>query len=150
MSNNGITLSERWLEIERGFAIAQEKIEAAVLTGECRDRRFTPHLLHLLEDKEDEVRYYALQSLVLDLQVTDDLMQERCWELLREDPDADVRRMAAACLGKIILVRKSLHAFMRLVDELRSSSQPRAAKGAIYAALFQAAGRPPLEWPGLV
>ncbi|MFY9824614.1 MAG: hypothetical protein WAM82_24770 [Thermoanaerobaculia bacterium] len=71
-------------------------------------------------------------------------MRERCWQLLREDPDEDVRAMAAACLGSQYFGTKSRQVFRRLVQELKQPEQPLET---IYRALFKLAGAPPSQWP---
>lgn len=141
------SLGERWRRVDLGVADEQERIDAAWKAGESKDASFTLRLIRLLEDESSQVRYYALQSLVLGLQQVGVEVQDLCWRLLREDPDSEVRGMAAACLGKIFLGSMSLTVFKRLVAELRSANQPGGAKSSIYEALFQVAGRPPLEWP---
>ena len=139
-----------WDKIERNSASRDERIDAAILAGKLADSSPAPKLLRLLEDEDGEVRYYALTSLVLDLQQTDDLMKQRSWALLREDPDEYVRGMAAACLGKILFNLRSRSVFSDLLAELRGAQQPSLARGSVYRALFEVAGRPPLEWPGVL
>lgn len=138
-----------WERIHRGQAEEQEKIDTAVLTGTSGEARFVPHLRALLDDDSSLVRYYALQSLVLDLQQKNAEMAERCWNLLGGDPDESVRGMAAACIGSMHFGRRSIAVFRRLVAELKNPSQPPLAKSGIYNSLFELAGRPPSEWPGL-
>ena len=148
MSTND--LERLWNKIESYLAVVQERIDAAALSGESKDLRYVPKLLYLMDDEDSQVRYFALQSLVLDLQQTDSSMQDLCWSLLRFDSDEDVRRMAAACLGKIFFGTRSNQIFRRLLAELEDPGQPPAVKGAVHRALFQIAGRPPLEWPSLL
>lgn len=142
-------LSELWRRIGLGIAEEQEKIEVASLSGKSKDSRYIPRLLQLLTDKDEQVRYYALQSLVFDLQQTDKVMEDHCWRLLREDPDEDVRAMAAAGLGKIYFASLLPEAFRQLLAELKNPYQSVSVKGSIYGTLFKVAARPPSEWPGL-
>jgi hypothetical protein len=144
------TLEEQWRKIALGLASDQEKIDAAVLTGQRGDRKYVPRLLLLLGDPDGEVRYYALQTLVIDLKQFDKAVEERSWKALCEDQDEDVRSMAATCLGKIYFNSRSRSVFIRLLDQLKAPGQPDSAKGLIYSALFKVAGRPPSEWPGLL
>jgi hypothetical protein len=143
------SLEELWRRIDLGTAEEQEKIDGAVLAGESHDSAFVPRLLSLLTDQSGQARYYALQSLVLDLKQKDDEVRDLCWNLLGKDSDEDVRAMAATCLGSIYLGTRSANAFHQLVRELKDPHQPSSVKGSLYTALFKVAGRPPLEWPGL-
>lgn len=141
-------LNELWKKVTLGVAREQERIDAAFLSGENKDNGSIPRLLRLLGDDAALVRYYALQSLILDLEQKDDVMRERCWKILREDPDEFVRMMAGTCLGNIYFAVKSRRVFAMFVRELKNPKQPWGAKDLIYSALFKLAGRPPLEWPG--
>lgn len=144
-----ISLDDLWQQIDKGLAGEQEKVDAAVLSGKSKDHRYVSHLQSLLNDEDGQVRYYALQGLVLGLQQKGDAMGERCWELLRQDPDEDVRGMAAACLGSIYFGTRSYRVFQNLLKELGHPEQSLRAKGTIYDVLFKIAGRPPAEWPSL-
>ncbi len=57
--------------------------------------------------------------------------------------------MAATCLGSMYFGTSSHAAFSQLLYELKSPEQPTGAKSMLYSALFNVAGRPPREWPGL-
>ena len=140
-------LLDLWRRVTLGLADAQEKIEASWLAGESRETKYIEPLVKLLNDDEEQVRYFALQALVLDLQQIDKRAADLCWRLLNEDPDIDVRSMAATCLGKILFNSWSLENFHKLVDQLKGPGQTPHVKGAIYDALFKVAGRPPSEWP---
>lgn len=149
MSSTEPSLDDIWRKIDLGTADDDLKIAAATLVGKNKFHSFVPRLLRLLEDDEGQVRYYALQSLVLDLQQNSGRIQELCWDLLRHDPDDDVRSLAATCIGKIWFNTGSRQIFRQLLAELKNPDQPALAKSLIYSALFKIAGRPPLEWPGL-
>lgn len=149
MSELGVSLTELWRKIDLGIANEQDKIDVACSAGQAGDVVAIPRLMRLLSDDSAQVRYYALQALVLDLQKTDAEIERHCWRMLREDLDADVRGMAAACLGKIHFANSSYSAFQRLVAELKDPAQPPRAKSSIYGALYKVAGRPPSDWPGL-
>jgi HEAT repeat protein len=149
-SNSDKSLDALWRRIEAKEANEQERIDAAMESGRSRDSKRVPLLLGLLHDDEGQVRYYALQALVLDLQEVGEAMAEKCWQLLTADEDDDVRSMAATCLGKIHFATDRLEVARRLQIELKSPDQSDYVKGAIYATLFQVAGRPPSEWSGLV
>jgi HEAT repeat protein len=149
MSRSGLESAELWQKVERGTADAHEKAEAAWIAGEEKDRGRIPQLFKLIGDEDSEVRYYALQSLVLDLQQTDSELENVCWKLLSEDPDDSVRSMAATCLGKVHFASLHREAFRRMLSELKDPKQPGRAKAAMYSALFKIAARQPHEWPGL-
>lgn len=149
LSRSGLSSAELWARVEEGVADGHEKAEAAWLAGEEKSRTRVAQLLELVRDDDREVRYYALQSLVLDLQQTHSEIEQACWDLLKDDPDEYVRSMAATCLGKIHFASLRSEALGRLVTELKNPTQPSLAKAAIYSALFKIAARQPHEWPGL-
>jgi hypothetical protein len=148
MKRKDLSVNDLWQMIDQGLAGDQEKVDAAALAGKSRDPRHAPRLHRLLDDEDEQVRYYALSSLVLNLQQKDAAMEKRCWKLLQQDPDEDVRGMAAACLGSIYFGTLSARIFRQFLEELKSPEQPLRVKDTIYSTLFQIAGRPPLEWPG--
>lgn len=149
MSASGQSLAQRWRSVALGKAGSQEKIDLAWESGESKASEFAPQLRHLLRDHNEEVRYYALQALVLELREHDPEIQEVCWRLLEEDGDDDVRSMAARCLGRILSGSGDRETFSRLVQILKDQSQPSRVQRSAYEALFDLAGRPPREWPSL-
>jgi HEAT repeat protein len=142
-------LEGMWEQVALGGASDQQKIHAAWETGLARANRYRRAVENLLDDPEDQVRYYALQCLALDLGQAAD-MQARCWQFLRLDPDEDVRAMAATCLGSIFQGSRSAEAFSSLEAELRNPAQSSYVKAAIFRTLFGIVGRPPAEWPGVL
>lgn len=150
MNDSENDLDLLWRKVHQGIATKQDCVDAAALAGRSGDPAFVPYLQKLIKDADAQVRYYALQSLVIDLQQRDPQMQEHCMYLLRKDPDEQVRSMAATCLGKIFFGTLHSRIFRQLLAELKSPDQPQLAKHSLYVALFQVAGRPPLEWPGLL
>jgi HEAT repeat protein len=150
MTANENELGSMWEQVALGGVSDQEKIHAAWETGLARANRYRRDVENLLDDPEDQVRYYALQCLVLDLGQEDDDMQARCWQFLRLDPDEDVRAMAATCLGSIFQGSRSAEAFNSLEAELRNPAQSSYVKAAIFRTLFGIVGRPPAEWPGVL
>lgn len=138
-----------WRRTKEGIATERERTEAAFLAGELRDVAATPQLVALLDDDAAQVRYYALQALVLDLHVRDTTMAESCWRLLTNDPDDDVRSMATTCIGNIYFGSRRKVVFQRVVELLKSDTLSDFVKGGLYSALFKLAGLPPREWPGL-
>ena len=141
-------LAARWREVALGRASEQQKIETASRTGKSKATAFIPQLRELLRDEDPEVRYYALQALVLDLKQKDSEMAGVCWRFLEEDPEKDVRSMAAACLGSIYFGSGDRRVFERLVRVMKDPRQPDYAQRGAYSALFSVAGRHPNEWPG--
>jgi HEAT repeat protein len=138
---------KRWLRIEQGLAEEQERIDAAADAGSEERWQDRDRLRHLLADPAEMVRYFALQSLAIDLGDLEPDVEEACWRLLDHDPSGDVRSMAATCLGKFLYRRPSLASFRRLVRALKDRDYDSRARGGIYDALFCAARRPPAEWP---
>jgi hypothetical protein len=140
-------LTGLWRKNELGEATAQEKIDAACLAGELHDVDSIPRICSLLQDEEALVRYFAIQTLVLDLKEKSDSMAERCWQLLRNDPDEDVRGMAATCLGSIHFGTNSRTVFDQFHQLLKNPDECAFVKRAVYRELFSLVGRHPLEWP---
>jgi len=133
-------------KVERGNATDQEKIDFAVLSGR-RAETSSRHLLHMLSnDQSEDVRYYALRSLVLDSIDRTSNADTRCWELFENDPAARVRALAAACLGSLHFASKDRTIFARLKKRIGTTDDKQEAEAALEA-LFGVAGRPPTEWP---
>lgn len=145
-------VSQRWLRdliarVNSGSASDQEKVNAAAFIGKHRAHEGATLLWRLVEDPDEQVRYFALQSLVLDLGQKGARETALCWRLLEEDSARDVRGMAAACLGGIFHGSRSRMVFERLVKILKDEATPPRVAGSIYEALFRVAGRPVTEWP---
>lgn len=140
-------LAAHWRRVQLGQASEQERIDAAFLTADQQARAFVPELKALLADESENVRYFALQALVLELKERTSEVAETCWCLLEADPDEDVRHMAAAGLGSIYFGQKRRDVFQRFAGQLRDEMQTGHVKGAIYNALHELAGLPPSEWP---
>ncbi|HEX4955563.1 MAG TPA: HEAT repeat domain-containing protein [Thermoanaerobaculia bacterium] len=145
-------LEQLWKRIEAARATDQERVEAAVLAGKLGDQLSIPRLKRLLDDPYEEVRYFALQSLVFDLKQKDTEVAERCWEMLIADPDIDqlVPHMAASCLGSIYFGQRRKDVFKRMLGLLHDSELSAFVKGGVYTSVHQLAGLPPREWPGLM
>lgn len=150
MVDNENDLRRTWEQVALGDASDQQKIDAAWETGRVRANLYRKAVEKLLDDPEEQVRCYALQCLVLDLGQADDTMKARCWRFLRLDPDEDVRAMAASCLGSLFQGSRSVEAFNSLEAELHGQAQSSYVKGAIFRSLFAIAGRPAVEWPGVL
>lgn len=142
-------LEELWKLLDAGRSTPQDRIDAVCLAGTLRDSSAIPRVWRLTRDEDEEVRYYALQTLVLDLKVKTSEAADLCWRLLEKDPDEDVQSMAAACLGSIFFGTDRVDVFQRLRRHLAGEAMPLLVKGTIYSALFKLAGRPPSEWPSL-
>lgn len=141
-------LESLWDGLTNVSASTQAKIDLAVRTGESRISTFRPQLRGLLTDRDPQVRYYALQALVIDLHDHDPEVIQACWSFLACDPDEDVRSMAATCLGSIHFASGDRQTFDRLVEVLEQTRQSPNVRLSTYVALFQVAGRKPEEWPG--
>lgn len=150
MAANSKDLERLWEQIALGTASEQQKIDAAWETGRAHANHYRRAVEKLLDDPEGQVRYYALQCLVLDLGQADDEIHTRCWRFLRMDPDEDVRAMASTCLGSLFQGSRSAEAFNSLEAELHSPAQSTYVKGAIFRTLFGIVGRPATEWPGVL
>lgn len=123
-------------------------IDAVCLAGKSGDRSSIPHVTSLLDREYGQVRYYALCSLVLDLDQKHEQIALRCSAMMRRDGDDNVRSMAAACLGSIYSGSKRRDVFLLLKSVLASEEEPLVKRSA-YDALFNVLGHPPIEWPSL-
>lgn len=148
MDSTESDLATAWRAVSLGQASEQQRIELAIRTGRSKASAFVPQLRKLLRDEDPEVRFYALQALVLNLKQKDSQMAEVCWRFLEEDPDEDVRSMAIDCLGSIHFGSGDRRAFERLVRVMKDPTQSEYVQQSAYSALFKLAGRPPTEWPG--
>lgn len=138
-----------WNRIAQGSASPQERLDAACMAGKLGERSLLPGVKSLLEDEDGQVRYYALQAVVIDLGEKTPEMAETSWRMLETDPDEDVQRMAVSCLSTIFFGRRKKEVFQRAVDYLRGKGLSGYVKGGLYGLLHKLAGLPPREWPGL-
>lgn len=136
--------------IDSGIASEQHRFEAASLAGEIGDPKYVGRLLLLLNDESDDVRAEALGSLVLRIGVSTAEVKGHCWRLLTTDPSDDARVRAATCLGKLLRSERDAAGFRRFVSCLKDEQQTFYVRQAIHRALFDASGRPPIEWPGVL
>jgi hypothetical protein len=140
-------LKSLWQKVSSGTASSDEKIDAACLAAELGDTESVPKIVALLDDSDEDVRYFSLQSLVLDLKEKTENMASLCFRLLREDSGEHVRSMAAACLGSIYFNTKDRRVFSQLRGIVADSREPDFVRGGAYRALFSITGKPPSEWP---
>lgn len=131
-----------------GQATSQDKVDFAALSGRLQSGEHIPLLWKLLQDEDSEVRYYSLQSLVLDLHQRDDAMLDRCWQILEGDDDEDVQRMAAVGIGSILYGSNDLGAFDRLKRMMQAVKSKWLQEG-LYTTMLKLAGAPPSEWANL-
>ncbi len=131
-----------------GQATSQEKVDFAALAGRLGSVVHVPLLWKLLQDEDSEVRYYSLQSLVLDLHERDGAMLDRCWQILESDEDEDVQRMAAIGIGSILYGSNDLGAFDRLKRMMQAVESKWLQEG-LYTTMLKLTGAPPSEWANL-
>jgi vesicle coat complex subunit len=132
-------------KVTLGQATDQEKVDFAALAGRLASSVHVPLLLRLLGDEDSEVRYYALQSLVLDRLQADGEMLDRCWQILERDEDEYVRRMAASGIGSILAGSNDLAAFDRL-KKMMQATDSEWLRESLYSAMQRLAGAPAREW----
>lgn len=140
-------MAKGWQYLAAGSLSEQEKIDLVVSTGRKHARQFTEQVRALLDDQSNLVRYYALQTLVIDLKAHGPEVETTCWSYLENDPDEDMRSMAATCLGSLKAGTGEARSFHRLVSRLRGHEPSAHVRRRIYSALFQLSGKPPSEWP---
>jgi len=103
--------------IGEGQASPQDRLEAVSLIGSLEDASYVTLVRKLLEDDDSEVRYHALQTLVLDLDQKDGESATFCWKMV-SDQDEYVGSMAATCLG-------SIHSGTRRESAMKKKSDSR-------------------------
>jgi hypothetical protein len=128
-------------------ASEQEKVDA-LFALQVLPRAEIPRELiqNLATDPAAEVRYYTLHTLILDLEYKDNISAELCWRVLQNDPDEDVRGMAAACLGSIYFGSRRRDLFERLRAQFEESVNYPGVKWAIFDAMRALVGLPPETW----
>lgn len=107
-------LDALWARTGAGTATLDEKVRAIVTAGKLGLREYVPRVLDLLADPDGEVRSYALQTLVLDLNQRSEAMSRLCWKLASSDESWEARQMAISCLGSMLFNSRSRSAFNRL------------------------------------
>lgn len=159
---------ERW---ERGgeregdrFEGARER-ELAQLAGELDDPSLPPEetariILRLgreghlrswskierhFDHASAEVRRASLQALVFDWRM--DPYRERCERFTKEDPDPDVRRFSATCLGLLLQSTGDRRALRHLASVARKEEESPRVRGAAYVGLLRVLGRRGKEIP---
>lgn len=138
-----------WARIRSGQATPQEKVDAASKAAESGDLAAIADVRRLVDDEDALVRYFSLQALVLEYGLKSSSTADLCWRLVANDPDQEVRAMAASCLGSLFFASRLREVFHGLKGLLRTAATPPRVKGALYRSLFQVVGRPPTEWPGI-
>jgi hypothetical protein len=140
------TFEELRRRVTTGKASEQEKIDF-LFAWKRQDGEVPPSLLEqLATDGSWEVRYYALQTMVLDLGITDQTAADLCWAALENDPDESVKGMAAACLGSIFFNSYREDVARRLKRAFDRPSYDAGIQWSIYGSLLGLVGRPPQGW----
>ena len=127
-------------------ASEQEKIDFLCAWGRQGGEGPRSLLEELAADDSWEVRYYALQTMVLDLGITDQAAADLCWAALENDPDDSVKGMAAACLGNVFFNSYRGDVAHRLKRALDHASYDTGIRWSIYDSLLGLVGRPPVGW----
>jgi hypothetical protein len=117
--------------IQLGQATRQEKLDflETLSTTHCREHRELAE--NLVSDESPLVRYYAIQTLVMDLQFKDDESVKLCWRVLRGDDSEDVRSMSASALGSIFFATRRSD----VADELAAAFRAETDNGVRWSIL---------------
>lgn len=129
-----------------GTASEQEKIDFLIAWGREGSKGPRSLLEELAADDSELVRFYALQTMVLDLEIKDQAAADLCWAALEKDPDDSVQGMAVGCLGSIFFnsYREDVaHRLKRVFDQ---ASPDTGIQWSIYDSLLGLVGRPPVGW----
>lgn len=133
-------------KVARNIATDQQKIDFAVMAGELKETAAQELIYGLLGDRSEDVRYYALRTLVLESLDRSERAAAKCWKLFDDDSSGRVRGMAAGCIGSLLAGSKQPVAFARLKQRLAGAADEFEAE-LVLEALYNIAGRPPHEWP---
>lgn len=132
-----------------GIKAASEE-EKLALVWAAREAPSPPGLRPLLEnlavDESEEVRKYALQTLVLDLNCKDAQAAQLCWNALEVDPELEVRSMGAACIGNIYFASRRTDLVRRLRGHFDRAAHFPALQWTLLDSMRLIAGQPPIRW----
>ena len=132
--------------VKRGEASTQEKIDFVTTLGRWQEIGAASVLRRLLTDVSEDVRYYALRTMVLDGVARDQDVESDCWRLIQFDSSGHVRGMAAVCIGSLHAGTQDYEVFSRLKARMPAAADRFEAES-ILEALYNIAGHPPAEWP---
>jgi HEAT repeat protein len=145
-NSQGLVFTRLRQTVASGVATEQEKIDFAVMAGELNEVATRDLVYRLSSDESENVRYYALRTLVLESLDRSPAAEERCWQLFESDPNSRVRSMAASCIGSLRSASKDPATFKRLKRRVAEAADRFEAE-LVLEALYNIAGRPPREWP---
>jgi hypothetical protein len=132
--------------VAAGTASEQEKIGFLCAWGRQGGKDCRSLLEKLAADASWEVRYYTLQTMVLDLKIKDQAAADLCWVALENDPNESVNGIAAACLGSIFFNSYREDVAHRLKKTFDRASHDAGIQWSIYDSLLGLIGRPSEQW----
>lgn len=91
------------------------------------------------DHESPDVRRASLQALVFDWRM--DPYRERCERFTEEDPDPDVRRFSATCLGLLLQSTGDRRALRHLATIAHKEEESPRVRGAAYVGLLRVLGR---------
>jgi hypothetical protein len=91
------------------------------------------------EHASADVRRASLQTLVFDWRM--DPYRERCERFTLEDPDPDVRRFSATCLGLLLQSTGDRRGLRHLASLARKEDESPRVRGAAYVGLLRILGK---------
>ena len=97
-----------------------------------------------LSSADPQLRYIALNVLVLHWNMP--TYQHECLRMLDSDPDEDVRRLAARCVGTLFSDTRSADALSALLKVIVNDGIDADIRAAAYTSLLEVLGAPPSEW----
>jgi HEAT repeat protein len=126
-----------WKEVDSGMATSQQKVDAIWESGEAKYINRLDDIIELLRDPCGQVRYYALQAVVVKYGIHS--FESLCWDMIDFDEDEDVRSAAAACIGFINENSKNKNLILRLSDMLKEN-RGNFINRSIYFSILQIGG----------
>jgi hypothetical protein len=104
-----------------------------------------PTMESFLDDPDPQLRYIALNVLVLHWGIPE--YHETSLRMARADPDADVRRLAASCVGTLYKATRSPDALRLLLDVISNEDENGYVRDAAYSAILDILGVPRADLP---
>lgn len=138
-------LAAAWSCAKRIAASQEEKLDALWRTADGAASAFSSDVRLFVFDPDPEVRWVALQTLVLDLDQKGEREISLCRERLINDDDDLVRSTAAGCLGSALFGSRDKEVFHLLRERLERDPS-WIVRSAAYNAIMSLDGRGPDEW----
>ena len=124
-------LSE-WLE--HGALPFEDAALVLSVFGEGAAQQTRPLVERFLTHKNPYLREHALSALILDWGLKDHRIT--CIQMMQEDPDEDVRRMAATCLGSLDRATHNPETLQLLINVFQNEAEEKYVREMAYLSIL--------------